>query len=140
MNRRRRPATTNCSSSLPGRDVLSDVTVLVVDDHKPTLDLLTSVLEHSGATVLAALKGTEAYTLLRRFKPDVFVSDMRTDASDRTHCLWPQRRSAESAAKRLSSVIGRSTRRTRLRVAGECAPPFSLPMRVPLRVATQLRL
>jgi signal transduction histidine kinase/ActR/RegA family two-component response regulator len=67
---------------LPGRDVLSDVTVLVVDDHKPTLDLLTSVLEHSGATVLAALKGTEAYTLLRKFKPDVFVSDIGMPEED----------------------------------------------------------
>jgi CheY-like chemotaxis protein len=67
---------------LPSRDALADVTVLVVEDHKPTLDLLTSVLKHSGATVLAASNGAEGYTSLRRFKPDVLVSDIGMPEED----------------------------------------------------------
>jgi CheY-like chemotaxis protein len=67
---------------LPSRDALSDVTVLVVDDHKPTLDLLTSVLRHSGATVHAASNAAEGYASLRNFQPDVLVSDIGMPEED----------------------------------------------------------
>ena len=67
---------------LPASDALSDVTVLVVDDHKATLNLLTSVLRHSGATVHAALNGAEGYASLRRFKPDVLISDIGMPGED----------------------------------------------------------
>jgi signal transduction histidine kinase/ActR/RegA family two-component response regulator len=67
---------------LPGRDALSGVAVLVVDDHKPTLDLLTSVLRHSGATVHAASNAAEGYASLRKFQPDVLVSDIGMPEED----------------------------------------------------------
>ncbi|HEX9500035.1 MAG TPA: ATP-binding protein, partial [Thermoanaerobaculia bacterium] len=67
---------------LPSRDALSDVTVLVVDDHKPTLDLLTSVLRHSGATVHAASNAADGYASVRKFQPDVLVSDIGMPEED----------------------------------------------------------
>jgi CheY-like chemotaxis protein len=67
---------------LPGRDALSGVSVLVVDDHKPTLDLLTSVLRHSGAKVHEASNAAEGFALLRRDQPDVLISDIGMPGED----------------------------------------------------------
>jgi CheY-like chemotaxis protein len=53
-----------------------------VDDHKPTLDLLTSVLRHSGATVHAASNAAEGYASVRKFQPDVLVSDIGMPEED----------------------------------------------------------
>lgn len=60
---------------LPDRDALAGMTILVVDDRQPTLDLLTSVLRRSGASVFSATSAGEGYKLLRSFKPDLVLSD-----------------------------------------------------------------
>jgi CheY-like chemotaxis protein len=67
---------------LPSRDALSGLTVLVVDDHLSTLNLLTSVLRHSGATVHAASSAAEGYVSLRRSVPDVVISDIGMPEED----------------------------------------------------------
>jgi signal transduction histidine kinase/ActR/RegA family two-component response regulator len=67
---------------LPDRDALAGMTILAVDDHKPTLDLLTSVLRHSGANVLAAPSAADGYKLLRSFKPDLVLSDIGMPVED----------------------------------------------------------
>lgn len=55
---------------------LAGVRVLVVDDSRSTLDALTAVLEHSGASVMAVDTADAALEALERTRPDVLISDL----------------------------------------------------------------
>jgi NO-binding membrane sensor protein with MHYT domain/CheY-like chemotaxis protein/nitrogen-specific signal transduction histidine kinase len=55
---------------------LSGVKVLLVDDATDTLDVLQQILQHSGATIMAASSAGKALALLERERPDVIVSDI----------------------------------------------------------------
>jgi CheY-like chemotaxis protein len=61
---------------MPDPEALAGMTVLAVDDHWPTLDLLTFVLAASGASVVSASHATEGYELLSSSQPDVVLSDI----------------------------------------------------------------
>jgi len=50
-------------------------TVLVVDDSPETLSFLTDALEASGATVLIAVDGASALSLVERITPDIILMD-----------------------------------------------------------------
>jgi len=50
-------------------------TVLVVDDSPETLSFLTDTLEDSGATVLIAVDGESALSLVERITPDIILMD-----------------------------------------------------------------
>ncbi|ACA15152.1 two component transcriptional regulator, LuxR family [Methylobacterium sp. 4-46] len=54
----------------PGRDV-----ILVVDDSPETLSFLTSAIEATGATVLVAVSGEAALTLVQEITPDIILLD-----------------------------------------------------------------
>ena len=62
--------------------LLTNTTVLVVDDDVDTLELLRAVLEHVGANVVAAQSAEAALALYRFSQPDIIVSDMRLGSSD----------------------------------------------------------
>jgi DNA-binding response OmpR family regulator len=49
--------------------------VLVVDDSPDQLSMITDALEESGMTVLVALEGTQALSMLDRITPDVILMD-----------------------------------------------------------------
>src|SRR3984957_8884968 len=49
--------------------------VLVVDDSPDTLRMLTDALEEDGMTVLGALEGSQALTIVRKITPDVILMD-----------------------------------------------------------------
>jgi DNA-binding NarL/FixJ family response regulator len=49
--------------------------VLVVDDSPDTLRMLTDALEEAGMTVLVALEGSQALTIVRKITPDVILMD-----------------------------------------------------------------
>ncbi len=55
---------------------LAGVKVLLVDDAADTLDVLQQILQHSGATIMAASSAGKALALLEREQPDVIVSDI----------------------------------------------------------------
>jgi NO-binding membrane sensor protein with MHYT domain/CheY-like chemotaxis protein len=55
---------------------LAGIKVLLVDDAEDTLDVLQQILQHSGATILAANSAGSALALLEREQPDVIVSDI----------------------------------------------------------------
>lgn len=61
---------------LPKKDALTGLTILAVDDHRPTLDLLTFVLTSAGATVISAMNASDACRLLVHSRPDVVLSDI----------------------------------------------------------------
>ncbi|HEV7572188.1 MAG TPA: ATP-binding protein [Thermoanaerobaculia bacterium] len=67
---------------LPDGDALAGLTILVVDDHPPTLDLLTSVLQHCSAKVLATASAAEGLRLLTTLRPDVLLSDIGMPQED----------------------------------------------------------
>jgi PAS domain S-box-containing protein len=55
---------------------LAGTRILVVDDEPDMLDLITFVLEESGAEVQSATSGLSALECLPQFKPDIVVSDI----------------------------------------------------------------
>jgi signal transduction histidine kinase/CheY-like chemotaxis protein len=55
---------------------LAGIKVLLVDDAEDTLDVLQQILQHSGATIMAANSAGSALALLEREHPDVIVSDI----------------------------------------------------------------
>jgi PAS domain S-box-containing protein len=59
----------------PG-SVLDHLRILVVDDDRDTLDVMTQLLEQAGAEVVAAASASEALSCLEREIPDVLVSDI----------------------------------------------------------------
>lgn len=55
---------------------LAGVKVLLVDDVDDTLEVLQQILQHTGATIMAASSAGKALALLEREQPDVIVSDI----------------------------------------------------------------
>lgn len=51
-------------------------TVLVVDDHQPSLELLALVVKEAGHDVLEASDGSMALALATRWRPSVILLDM----------------------------------------------------------------
>jgi len=72
------------------RPVLSGVTILVVDDHHDSVQLLIAALEPFGALVLAAGSAPEARELLSATDVDIIVCDLgcpaRTGSSSSDGC------------------------------------------------------
>jgi PAS domain S-box-containing protein len=60
----------------PAPTRLDGISVLVVDDHADSRDLVTTILERLGAAVFSAASATEGLALLRAERPDVVVSDL----------------------------------------------------------------
>jgi len=56
--------------------------ILIVDDHKENLDLLTLLFEGSGDDVLSAANGLEALDLLENNKIDLIISDILMPVMD----------------------------------------------------------
>ncbi len=56
--------------------------VLVIDNDKSTVELLSYLFEHEGFTVYAALDGAEGVVLATAHKPDVIVCDLLMERMD----------------------------------------------------------
>jgi PAS domain S-box-containing protein len=74
------PITTDVSAAHAEQDRpaprLAGVSVLVVDDHSDTRDVVAMALEQAGANVLTAGAAAEALTVLRERRPDVLLCDL----------------------------------------------------------------
>jgi CheY-like chemotaxis protein len=62
--------------------LLTNTTVLAVDDDEDIRELLRTVLEGAGAKVVTAHSAEAALALYRLTPPDIIVSDMRLGSSD----------------------------------------------------------
>jgi len=62
--------------------LLTNMTVLVVDDDEDARELIRTVLENVGAKVVTAHSAEAALALYRVTPPDIIVSDMRLGSSD----------------------------------------------------------
>jgi CheY-like chemotaxis protein len=59
-------------------DTLSDIKVLIVDDHEPMRDILTAMLKTAGADeIREAINGEEALEILAEFEADLVITDER---------------------------------------------------------------
>lgn len=58
------------------RAELEGVTILAVEDHPDSLELLTEALQVLGATVFPATTSREAFELLLQHRPQLIVSDI----------------------------------------------------------------
>jgi len=70
------PAAAAHSSEAPAATHLSGISVLLVDDHADSRELLTAFLEGLGVVVYGAADADEGLALLRKARPDVLVSDI----------------------------------------------------------------
>jgi signal transduction histidine kinase/CheY-like chemotaxis protein len=70
------PAASEAAPRTGQQGDLAGVKVLLVDDAEDTLDVLQQILQHSGATIMAANSAGTALALLEREQPDVIVSDI----------------------------------------------------------------
>lgn len=59
------------------------VTVVIVDDEKPLVDLVSRYLQREGYEVDAAYDGLEALEVIARVNPDVVVLDLMLPGLDR---------------------------------------------------------
>jgi CheY-like chemotaxis protein len=55
---------------------LSNIRIVVVDDHADTRNLLRFFLEHCGAQPTVASNGQEALEVIRKVRPDLLISDL----------------------------------------------------------------
>jgi len=77
------------------RSVLSDITALVVDDHRDSVHLLIAALEPFGAAVIAAGSAPEARELLRATDVDVVVCDLELPGENGLEFIrWVRSRSS----------------------------------------------
>jgi CheY-like chemotaxis protein len=61
---------------------LDGLSVLVVDDHLHTRELIATVLENAGADVRAAASAEDALMVLQTWQPQVMVSDIEMQGQD----------------------------------------------------------
>jgi CheY-like chemotaxis protein len=62
--------------------LLSDTTILVVDDDRDTRELLQSLLSSAGASVLLASNADEGFKLCVEEAPDALISDIAMPVRD----------------------------------------------------------
>ena len=61
---------------------LAGLTILVVEDHQDSRELLTALLEHRRAHVVSAETASAAFELVQRHQPNVIVSDIGLPGED----------------------------------------------------------
>jgi CheY-like chemotaxis protein len=71
---------------------LAGLRILTVDDDRGTREMLQEALERAGAQVLVAGSAREALGKLKRFRPDVLVSDIGMPGEDGYDLLRKVRR------------------------------------------------
>lgn len=67
---------------LKSRQLLSGLHVLIVDDDRDTLELLSAALTQRSARVTTASSAAEAIKALKFFRPDVLISDIAMPGED----------------------------------------------------------
>jgi CheY-like chemotaxis protein len=81
--------------SRPDAGACQNVSVLVVEDHDDSRDLLVFALEQAGATVIAVSSVAEALKWLKTVRPQVLVSDLSMPGRDGFSLLQEVRSSPE---------------------------------------------
>jgi RNA polymerase sigma-70 factor (ECF subfamily) len=83
---------------------LHGVRALVIDDDDETVDLVTTVMQSAGASVVAARSTTEGLAHLDRVWPDVILSDIVMPRHDGYVLIREARALAEASGRRLTAI------------------------------------
>lgn len=83
---------------------LSGIRVLVVDDDAETVDLVTTVLQSAGATVMTAQSTSVGLTRLGLAWPDVILADLAMPHDDGYALIRQARALADASGRRLIAV------------------------------------
>jgi signal transduction histidine kinase/CheY-like chemotaxis protein len=73
---------TEKNERIKSQQVLSGLHVLIVDDDKDTLDLLSAALQQRSADVTAVLSAAAAIEAIKSARPDVIISDIAMPGED----------------------------------------------------------
>jgi signal transduction histidine kinase/ActR/RegA family two-component response regulator len=84
---------------------LTSVTVLVVDDEPDTLEMLVSILEGAGATVLPATSADEALRLAVAGHPQVLLSDVGMPGTDGYSLMTQMRATLGDATPKITIAL-----------------------------------
>jgi signal transduction histidine kinase/CheY-like chemotaxis protein len=84
---------------------LTSVTVLVVDDEPDTLEMLVSILEGAGATVLQATAADEALRLAVAHHPRVLLSDVGMPGTDGYSLMAQMRATLGDGAPKITIAL-----------------------------------
>jgi len=82
-----RPPMQPASAPKPKLPHLGDLTVLVIEDHPDSLDLLQQMIEAMGAVFLGAAHGREGLAVLREQRPHVILCDLLMPEMDGFHFI-----------------------------------------------------
>jgi signal transduction histidine kinase len=66
---------------------VSTISILIVDDHPPTLNVLASLLSDEGWTIRTAASGEEALKILQQEPVDIIAADYRLDPLDHASAM-----------------------------------------------------
>jgi CheY-like chemotaxis protein len=101
---------------------LAGLEVLLVDDDKDNLNIISTLLTEHKATVQTAASAVEALELLRSYEPDVLVSDLAMPEEDGFSLITKVRQLEEQGSRRIPAValtaLVRIEDRTRALAAG----------------------
>lgn len=62
---------------------MKELTVLIVEDSKPMLEIMVTMLDRFGfGRVLTAQDGEQAFSIFQRYKPDIIITDWHMDEVD----------------------------------------------------------
>jgi NO-binding membrane sensor protein with MHYT domain/CheY-like chemotaxis protein/nitrogen-specific signal transduction histidine kinase len=100
----RAPVVASQADQVARQGELAGVKVLLVDDADDTLDVLQQILQHSGATIMAASSAGTALALLEREQPDVIVSDIGMPDIDGFELMRRIRRRAAGAGGAIPAI------------------------------------
>lgn len=117
--------------SRPDTGLCQNVSVLVVEDHDDSRDLLTFALEQAGATVIAVSSVAEALKWLKTIRPQVLVSDLSMPGRDGFSLLQEVRSSPELHDLPAIAVTGHTQPELPSRVEGAGFQRF---MRKPVNI------
>jgi signal transduction histidine kinase/ActR/RegA family two-component response regulator len=105
------------SPSLRRHDHIAGVRVLVVDDEPDSRDLVKRLLDSGGAVVTTAPSAHDALETIRRWRPDVLISDIGMPGEDGYSLIRAVRALAEDAGGKTVAIALTAYARAEDRVA-----------------------
>ncbi len=115
-------------------------TILIIEDERELVKILTSYLEKAGHTVISAYRGDSGYSLWQQKKPDLVLLDLNLPGMDGLDIAKEIRRQSETPVIMLTARVEEIDKLIGLELGADdyITKPFS-PREVVARVKTVLR-
>jgi DNA-binding response OmpR family regulator len=115
-------------------------TILIIEDERELVKILTSYLEKAGHTVISATRGDSGYSLWQQKKPDLVLLDLNLPGMDGLDIAKEIRRQSETPVIMLTARVEEIDKLIGLELGADdyITKPFS-PREVVARVKTVLR-